>query len=96
LHIPPVLGHRRIYGIPAAGDLAIVRREVAEAAASIQAATGTAPRWYRGATGYYSRSAMPAIQQLGFGIAEYSLKAAETDNPLVTLQVYGSFVISQG
>jgi peptidoglycan/xylan/chitin deacetylase (PgdA/CDA1 family) len=75
LHIPPVLGHRRIYGSPAAGDLATVRREVTEGAASIHAATGTAPRWYRGATGYYSRSAMPAIQQLGFGIAGYSLNA---------------------
>ena len=77
LHIPPVLGHRRIYGIHTAGDLATVRREVTEGAASIHAATGTAPHWYRGATGYYSRSAMPAIQQLGFGIAGYSLNADE-------------------
>jgi peptidoglycan/xylan/chitin deacetylase (PgdA/CDA1 family) len=77
LHIPPVLGHRRIYGIPVAGDLATVRREVTEGAASIHAATDTVPRWYRGATGYYSRSAMPAIQQLGFGIAGYSLNADE-------------------
>ena len=77
LHIPPVLGHRRIYGIHTAGDLATVRREVTEGAASIHAATGTAPHLYRGATGYYSRSAMPAIQQLGFGIAGYSLNADE-------------------
>jgi peptidoglycan/xylan/chitin deacetylase (PgdA/CDA1 family) len=77
LHIPPVLGHRRIYGIPAAGDLATVRREVTQGAASVHAATGTEPRWYRAATGYYSRSAMPAIQQLGFGIAGYSLNADE-------------------
>jgi peptidoglycan/xylan/chitin deacetylase (PgdA/CDA1 family) len=62
LHIPPVLGHRRIYGIPAAGDLATVRHEVTEGATSIHTATSTVPRWYRGATGYYSRSAMPAIQ----------------------------------
>ena len=75
LHIPPVLGHRRIYGIPAAGDLDTVRHEVTEAAVSISTATGAVPRWYRGATGYYSRSAMPAIQQLGFGIAGYSLNA---------------------
>jgi hypothetical protein len=38
-------------------------------------ATGTPPRWYRGATGYYSLSAMPEIEQLGFGIAGYSLNA---------------------
>jgi peptidoglycan/xylan/chitin deacetylase (PgdA/CDA1 family) len=75
LHIPPVLGHRRIYGISTAGDLATVRREVTEGAASIHAATGAAARWYRGATGYHSRSAMPAILQLSFGIAGYSLNA---------------------
>ena len=77
LHIPPVLGHRRIYGIPVAGDLVTVRREVTEGAASISIATGAMPRWYRAAAGYYSRSAMPAIQQLGSGIAGYSLNADE-------------------
>src|SRR5271165_2433845 len=75
LHIPPVLGHRRIYGIPVAGDLATIRREVALGAAAISIATGVAPRWYRGATGRYSPSAMPEIQQLGFAIAGYSLNA---------------------
>jgi peptidoglycan/xylan/chitin deacetylase (PgdA/CDA1 family) len=75
LHIPPVLGHRSIYGIPVAGDLVTVRREVTEGATSISTATGAAPRWYRAATGYYSPSAMLAIQQLGFGIAGYSLNA---------------------
>jgi peptidoglycan/xylan/chitin deacetylase (PgdA/CDA1 family) len=75
LHIPPVLGRGRIYGIPVAGDLATVRREVTAGAAAIGAATGSAPRWYRAATGYYSPSVMPEIQQLGFGIAGYSLNA---------------------
>ncbi len=75
LHIPPVLGHRRIFAIPVAGDLATVRHEVVAGAASITDATGTTPRWYRAATGYYSLSAMPAIQQLGFGIAGFSLNA---------------------
>src|ERR1700732_5105954 len=32
LHIPPVLGQRSIYGIPVAGDLVTVRREVTEGA----------------------------------------------------------------
>ena len=77
LHIPPILGHRRIYGIPAAGDLATVRREVTEGAASVSTATGAVPRWYRAAGGYYSRSAMAAVQQLGFRIAGYSLSADE-------------------
>jgi peptidoglycan/xylan/chitin deacetylase (PgdA/CDA1 family) len=75
LHIPPVLGQRSIYGIPVAGDLVTVRREVTEGAICISTATGTVPRWYRAATGYYSPSAMLAIQQLGFGIAGYSLNA---------------------
>jgi peptidoglycan/xylan/chitin deacetylase (PgdA/CDA1 family) len=74
-HIPPVLGHRRIYGIPVAGDLATVRSEVTEGAASITAATETPPRWYRAATGRYSPAAMAEIRQLGFGIAGYSLNA---------------------
>jgi len=59
LHIPPVLGPGTIYGIPVAGDLATVRREVTAGAASISAATGMAPRWYRAATGYYSPAATP-------------------------------------
>ena len=46
-----------------------------QGAAAINIATGAAPRWYRAATGYYSPSAIPAIQQLGFGIAGYSLNA---------------------
>ncbi|MFI4949398.1 MAG: polysaccharide deacetylase family protein [Alphaproteobacteria bacterium] len=74
-HIPPVLGQRSIFGIPVAGDLAAVRREVTEGATSIGIATGAAPRWYRAAAGYYSPSAMPAIQELGFDIAGYSLNA---------------------
>jgi peptidoglycan/xylan/chitin deacetylase (PgdA/CDA1 family) len=73
LHIPPVLGHRSIFGLPVAGDLVAVRREVTEGATAIGATAGVGSRWYRAATGYYSPSAMPAIQELGFGIAGYSL-----------------------
>ena len=72
-HIPPVLGRRSIFGLPVAGDIAAVLREVTEGAASIVATTGTAPRWYRAAAGYYSPSVIPAIQDLGFSIAGYSL-----------------------
>lgn len=75
LHIPPVLGHRTIFGIPVAGDLAAVQREVMGGATSVSTTTGAASRWYRAATGYYSPSAMSAIQDLGFGIAGYSLNA---------------------
>lgn len=75
LHIPPVLGDRTIFGIRAAGDLATVRREVANGARAIQAATGVAPGWYRAATGFYSPSAIPQIQAMGFAIAGYSFSA---------------------
>jgi peptidoglycan/xylan/chitin deacetylase (PgdA/CDA1 family) len=75
LHIPPVIGDRRVYGIPVAGDLVTVRREVARGATAISIATGAPPRWYRGATGYYSPPAIPEIEQAGFSIAGYSLNA---------------------
>jgi peptidoglycan/xylan/chitin deacetylase (PgdA/CDA1 family) len=75
LHIPPVLGRGTIFGIPVAGDLAAVQREVTGGATAVTTTTGAAPRWYRAATGYYSPSAMQAIQDLGFGIAGYSLNA---------------------
>jgi peptidoglycan/xylan/chitin deacetylase (PgdA/CDA1 family) len=74
-HIPPVLGNRAIFGIPVAGDLGAVQREVMGGATCVSTATGAASRWYRAATGYYSPSAMLAIQHLGFGIAGYSLNA---------------------
>lgn len=74
-HVPPVLGNRTIYGIPVAGDLDVVQREVTQGADAVGAATGTAPHWYRAATGWYSPSATPAIEALGVGIAGYSLNA---------------------
>jgi peptidoglycan/xylan/chitin deacetylase (PgdA/CDA1 family) len=75
LHIPPVVGRRRIYGIRSAGDFAAVRREVALGANAVRGATGVQPQWYRGATGRYSPSAIPEIEHLGFSIAGYSLNA---------------------
>ena len=74
-HIAPVLGQRSIFGIPVAGDLSAVRREVTEGATAIATTTGMSPPWYRAATGYYSPSAIPAIEELGFAIAGYSLNA---------------------
>jgi peptidoglycan/xylan/chitin deacetylase (PgdA/CDA1 family) len=75
LHIPPVLGRGTIFGIPVAGDLATVRHEVSAGAAAVTAATGSAPRWYRASTGFYSPSVIPEIEKLGFGIGGYSLSA---------------------
>jgi len=74
-HIPAVVGGGTIFGLPCAGDLDDVRREVQQGAAAIQAATGAAPRWYRGASARYSPSAIRAIEELGFAVAGYSLSA---------------------
>jgi peptidoglycan/xylan/chitin deacetylase (PgdA/CDA1 family) len=76
LHLPPVLGERRVYGLPVAGTLDAVRREVARGADMVAAARGgSPPRWYRGAAGLYSPPAIAAIQAMGSAIAGYSLNA---------------------
>ena len=75
LHLPPVLGDRTIFGIRAAGDLPAIRREIEGGARAIRTATGTAPRWYRAATGFYTPSVIPEIEAMGFAIAGYSLSA---------------------
>lgn len=74
-HIPPVLGDRTIYGIKVAGDLDTIRREVTDGATAITTATGLTPNWYRAATGFYSPSAIPAIEQCRSTIAGFSLNA---------------------
>jgi peptidoglycan/xylan/chitin deacetylase (PgdA/CDA1 family) len=75
LHLPPVLGTRRVYGLPVAGTLDAIRREVARGADLVEAARGEPPRWYRGAAGLYSPPAVEAIQAMGCLIAGYSLNA---------------------
>ena len=75
LHIPPVLGDRTIFGIRVAGDLPSIRREVEDGALTIRTATGSAPHWYRAATGFYTQSVIPEIQAMGFAIGGYSLSA---------------------
>lgn len=74
-HLPPVLGDHPVYGLQPAGTLEAVRREVADGAAAVAAATGRAPRWYRGAAALYSPEALTAIQQMGFAIAGFSLNS---------------------
>jgi len=74
-HIPPILGSGTLYGLPVAGDLATVRQEVQGGADAIQAATGTAPRWYRAAAARYSPAVLPVIRDMGFAIAGFSLAA---------------------
>jgi peptidoglycan/xylan/chitin deacetylase (PgdA/CDA1 family) len=75
LHLPPVLGTRRVYGLPVAGTLDAIHREVARGADLVAQARGERPRWYRGAAGLYSPPAIEAIQAMGCAIAGYSLNA---------------------
>lgn len=74
-HVPPVLGEGTLYGLPIAGTLDAVRREVEDGAREIKAATGVKTTWYRGATARYSPKAIEEIKYLDHKIAAYSLNA---------------------
>ena len=76
-HIPAILGTGTIYGLPIAGTIEAIRREVEQGASAILAATGSTPAWYRGATARYSPAAIAEIRRLGYRIAAYSLNADE-------------------
>jgi peptidoglycan/xylan/chitin deacetylase (PgdA/CDA1 family) len=76
-HLPAILGTRRIYGLPVAGTLEAIGREV-ERGADAVAATGAArPHWYRAAAAIYSPAAITAIEGTETRIAGYSLVADE-------------------
>jgi peptidoglycan/xylan/chitin deacetylase (PgdA/CDA1 family) len=75
-HVPSVVGAgRRVYGILGNADVAHLEREVLRGANAIQALTGDAPRWYRGATAEYDRVAIDVIQGMGYQIAGFSVNA---------------------
>ncbi len=74
-HVPPVLGTGTMYGLPIAGTLANVRREVEDGATAINAATGVKSTWYRGAAARYSPDAIKEINDLGFRVAAFSRSA---------------------
>lgn len=75
-HIPAVIGAgRKVYGIAGEPDIIHLRREVTEGARAVEAVTGVAPRWYRGATAEYDPQAMDEIKKLGYRIAGFSVNA---------------------
>lgn len=75
-HIPAVIGAgRKVYGIPAQPDVVHLRREVSEGARAIEALTGIAPHWYRGATALYDAQAIGEIGRMGYRIAGFSVNA---------------------
>ena len=75
-HIPAVIGKgRKVYGIPGEPDILHLRREVAAGASAVEAATGIAPHWYRGATAEYDAQSVKEIERLGYKIAGFSVNA---------------------
>ncbi|MEO8159390.1 MAG: polysaccharide deacetylase family protein [Betaproteobacteria bacterium] len=75
-HVPAVIGtNRNVYGLAGVADLKQLRREVVGGADAVKAATGIAPRWYRGATGEYDPDALKAIEAMGYKVAGFSVNA---------------------
>ena len=75
-HVPAVIGTQRlVYGLPGMADLEALRREVREGARAVEAATGRAPAWYRGATARYDEQALQELARLQVRIAGFSLNA---------------------
>ncbi|MFN0040139.1 MAG: polysaccharide deacetylase family protein [Burkholderiales bacterium] len=75
-HLPAVIGvDRQVYGIAGVADLSLLKSEVTNGAAAVQAATGVEPRWYRGATGLYDPQAVQVIAGLGYKVAGFSVNA---------------------
>ena len=75
-HVPAVIGaDRSVYGLAGVADLQQLRREVSGGADAVKAATGIAPRWYRGATGEYDPEALKAIEAMGYTVAGFSVNA---------------------
>jgi peptidoglycan/xylan/chitin deacetylase (PgdA/CDA1 family) len=76
-HVPTVLGHGRLYGIPVAGTIEAVRAEVEGGSAAILAAGAPPPSWFRGATALYSPAALVAIRATGLRVAGFSVNGDE-------------------
>jgi peptidoglycan/xylan/chitin deacetylase (PgdA/CDA1 family) len=75
-HVPAVIGlGRRVYGIAGNLDVAHLVSEVRGGAAAVEAATGIAPHWYRGATGEYDPQALRVIVATGYKVAGFSVNA---------------------
>lgn len=75
-HVPAVIGPgRRVYGINGNPDVAHLENEVRDGAAAVEAATGNAPLWYRGATAEYDPRALQVIVAMGYKVAGFSINA---------------------
>ena len=75
--MPAFLGTHSIYGLPVAGTLDAIRREVERGADAVAATKAARPKWYRGAAAIYSPDAITEIESMDVRIAGYSLIADE-------------------
>jgi peptidoglycan/xylan/chitin deacetylase (PgdA/CDA1 family) len=75
-HVPAFIGKDKLaYGIPGELDVAHLKREVSQGASAVEKATGSAPRWYRGATAEYDAESLKVIEQMGYKVAGFSVNA---------------------
>jgi peptidoglycan/xylan/chitin deacetylase (PgdA/CDA1 family) len=72
-HVPAVDFPMRVFGLASAGSPEAVRTEVELGSVAITANFGTKPKWFRGATGKYTKSSIAEIEAMGFHIAGYSI-----------------------
>jgi peptidoglycan/xylan/chitin deacetylase (PgdA/CDA1 family) len=88
-HLPAIIGvDRSVYGLAGVADLKQLKREVSGGADAVKAATGTAPRWYRGATGEYDPEALKTIEAMGYKVAGFSVNA-DSGATLAKKQIVG-------
>ena len=76
-HVPAVVGSasQRLYGMKVQPDDAALRAEITGGAQAIKAATGRAPRYFRGAGAAYDSAGLQAVQALGLRVAGFSVNA---------------------
>ena len=72
-HIPVVDFPIKVFGLVAAGSPEAVRAEIDGGATAIENTFGLRPKWFRGATGFYSVSAENIIANMDYKLAGYSL-----------------------
>nr|WP_294503156.1 polysaccharide deacetylase family protein [uncultured Rhodopila sp.] len=77
LHLPAILGNHRVYGLPVAGTLDAIHREVERGADAVAATGAPRAKWYRAAAALYSPAAISAIEAMDVRIAGFSLGADE-------------------
>jgi peptidoglycan/xylan/chitin deacetylase (PgdA/CDA1 family) len=75
-HVPAFVGaDRSVYGLAGVADLKQLKREISGGADAVKTVTGTAPHWYRGATGEYDPEALKTIEAMGYKVAGFSVNA---------------------